>query len=159
MGLMIQGIFIGIVATIGMDIWAAIVKYIFRLPTTDWAMIGRWFGHMPRGVFFHNPISDSLPIRHELTIGWIAHYVTGITYGCMYLFIVVVVLSSAPSLGSAIVFGLATLAAPWLIMQPGLGMGVFATKVPQPGLIRLINFSMHLAFGVSLFLGWSTWPK
>ena len=52
MDLVTQALQIGIVATIGMDVWAAIVKYIFRLPTTDWAMIGRWFAHMPRVFLF-----------------------------------------------------------------------------------------------------------
>jgi hypothetical protein len=154
MGMATQAFLIGIVATIGMDLWATIVKYIFRLPATDWAMIGRWFGHMPRGVFVHHPISESPAIRHELAIGWIAHYVTGVVYGFLYLYIVVALFSSTPSLGSALVFGIATLVAPWFIMQPGLGMGVFATQAPRPDLIRLINLSMHVAFGASLFLGW-----
>ena len=69
MGLAIQGVLIGVIATIGMDIWAAIVKFLFRLPTADWAMVGRWFGHMPRGVFVHHPISVSAPIPNELAVG------------------------------------------------------------------------------------------
>ncbi len=48
MDLTIQGVLIGVIATIGMDIWAAIAKYVLRFPTADWAMVGRWFGHMPR---------------------------------------------------------------------------------------------------------------
>lgn len=49
MGLTIQGVLIGVIATVGMDIWATVVKHVFRLPTADWAMLGRWFGHMPQG--------------------------------------------------------------------------------------------------------------
>jgi hypothetical protein len=154
MDLVTQAVLIGIVATIGMDVWAAIVKYIFRLPTTDWAMIGRWFGHMPRGVFVHHPISEAPAVRNELAMGWIIHYGIGIVYGFLYLYIVQVFFSSTPSFVSALVFGAVTLVAPWFIMQPGLGMGVFAIRVPRPWLIRWINLSMHLAFGASLFLGW-----
>ncbi len=106
MGLVIQGVLIGTIATIGMDIWAAVVKYVFRLPTADWAMVGRWFGHMPRGTFAHHPISDTAPIPNELVIGWIAHYITGLVYGLAYLYIVQVLLTSGPSLISALVFGL-----------------------------------------------------
>ena len=76
MELTIQGVLIGVIGTIGMDIWAAIVKHVLRLPTADWAMVGRWFGHMPRGAFVHRPISASAPIPNELVIGWIGHYVT-----------------------------------------------------------------------------------
>ena len=132
MDLTIQGVLIGVIATIGMDIWAAIAKHVFRLPTADWAMVGRWFGHMPRAAFIHHPISAAAPIPNELIIGWIGHYVTGVVYGLAYLYIVQVLLSSSPSLVSALVFGLVTLVAPWLIMQPAMGAGVFATQTPRP---------------------------
>jgi hypothetical protein len=154
MGLVIQGVLIGVIATIGMDIWAAVAKYVFRLPTADWAMVGRWFGHMPRGVFVHRPIADSAAIPNELVIGWVAHYVTGLVYGLAYLYIVRVLFSSDPSLISALAFGVATVVAPWFIMQPGMGAGVFATRTPRPGLMRLINLSMHTVFGASLYVGW-----
>ena len=154
MGLAIQGVLIGVIATIGMDIWAAIVKFLFRLPTANWAMVGRWFGHMPRGVFVHHPISVSAPIPNELAVGWIGHYVTGVVYGLAYLYTVQVLLSSGPSLISALIFGLVTLVAPWFIMQPAMGAGVFATRTPRPIVIRLVNLSMHAVFGASLYVGW-----
>ncbi len=154
MNLLIHGVLIGVIATIGMDIWATAVKYVLRLPTADWAMVGRWFGHMPRGAFVHRPISESDPIPNELVIGWIGHYVTGVVYGLAYLYIVQVLLATGPSLKSALVFGLITLIAPWFIMQPAMGAGVFATKTLRPGLMRIINLSMHAVFGVSLYIGW-----
>jgi hypothetical protein len=152
--IVIQGVLIGIIATLGMDIWAAIVKHVLRLPTADWALVGRWFGHIPRGVFVHHPIGDSAAIPNELAIGWVAHYVTGIVYGLAYLSIVQVLFSGGPTLTSALVFGLLTLAAPWLIMQPGMGAGIFASKTPRPNVMRLINLSMHLVFGASLYAAW-----
>jgi hypothetical protein len=154
MELTFQGLIIGVIATIGMDIWAVVVKHVLRLPTADWAMVGRWFGHMPRGVFVHRPISDSAPIPNELVIGWIGHYVTGVVYGLAYLYIVQVLIPTGPSLNSALVFGLITVVAPWFLMQPAMGAGVFATKTPRPGLMRIINLSMHAVFGVSLYIGW-----
>jgi hypothetical protein len=154
MEIVFQGVLIGIIATLGMDIWAAIVKHVLRLPTADWALVGRWLGHMPRGVFIHRPIADSAAISNELAIGWVAHYVTGIVYGLAYLSIVQVLFSSGPTLTSALIFGLATLAAPWLIMQPSMGAGIFASGTPRPSVMRLINLSMHLVFGVSLYVAW-----
>jgi hypothetical protein len=154
MELAIQGVLTGVIATIGMDIWAAFVKHVLRLPTADWALVGRWFGHMPRGVFIHRPVADSAPIANELVIGWIGHYVTGIVYGLVYLYVVDKFLATTPTLMSALVFGLVTLVAPWLVMQPAMGAGIFASRTPRPGLMRMINLSMHAVFGVSLFLGW-----
>lgn len=143
----------GIVATAMIDLWASVLRVGFRLPTTDWGLVGRWFGHMPRGVFLHDSIGKATPIPHERAIGWIAHYGVGILYAFSYLVIVQVLLVEAPSLSSALVFGAATVAVPWLIMQPGLGLGFLASRAPRPNLIRLIGLSVHLVFGASLFLG------
>jgi hypothetical protein len=154
MGIVIQGALIGVVATIAIDVWAVIVKKVFLMPTANWALVGRWFGHIPRGKFKHHHIADSAPVANELAIGWLAHYVTGIVYGVAYLGIVQGVLSRDPTLLSALVFGLVTLAAPWLILQPGMGGGIFASRTPRPGVMRLVNLSMHGIFGVSLYLAW-----
>ncbi len=154
MNILLQGILIGVIATIGMDIWSLIAKHVLKLPTADWAMVGRWFGHMPRGVFVHQGISESAEIPNELAIGWLAHYVTGVVYGVAYLAIVIVLLAGDPSFTSALIFGLVTLAAPWLLMQPCMGAGVFASRTPKPGVSRLVNLSMHTVFGISLYLGW-----
>jgi len=154
MDIVIQGLFIGIIATIGMDIWAAVAKHALHLPTADWALVGRWFGYLPQGVFFHTAIAGSPKISHELAIGWVAHYCTGMVYGVAYLSIVQLVISANPTLASALVFGLVTLIAPWLVLQPGMGAGAFASKTPHPGLMRLVNLSMHGVFGACLYIGW-----
>lgn len=152
--LAISGVLIGIIATVAMDIWAMIVKNVFRLPTTNWAMVGRWFGHMRHGVFAHRPIAGADVVKNELWIGWFAHYGTGIIYGLAYLFGVQILLVRTPSLLSALVFGLATLIFPWFIMQPAMGAGVFAAKTARPMIMRLVNLSMHTVFGVFLYVGW-----
>ena len=154
MNILIQGVLLGVLATIGTDIWALIVKHVFRLPTGHWNLVGRWFGHMPRGVFSHDSIAESPAIRHETAIGWGAHYLVGIVYGLTYLAIVRIALSATPTLASALFFGMVTLVAPWLVMQPAMGIGAFASKTPNPPLTRMVNLSMHLAFGASLYAGW-----
>lgn len=154
MEIVFQGVLIGIMATMGMDAWAVIVKYVLRLPTAHWDMVGRWIGHMRRGRFVHLSIADASPVARELAIGWIAHYFTGVTYGIAYMTIVRGILDRNPTLFSALVFGLVTLAAPWLILQPGMGAGIFASRTPRPGVVRLVNLSMHLVFGASLYVAW-----
>jgi Protein of unknown function (DUF2938) len=154
LALILDGALIGVIATVFLDLWAAIAKHIFGLPTANWAMVGRWFGHMPRGILRHYPISDAPPIRNELALGWIGHYVIGVLYALAYLYLVQALLSREPSFASAFVFGLATLFAPWLIMQPAMGAGVFASRTPHPVVTRLTNLTMHAVFGASLYLGW-----
>lgn len=153
--MLLEGIMIGIVATIGMDVWALLARHLLRLPVTDWAMIGRWVAYIPGGRYVHSPISASEKVRHELAIGWIVHYLIGVIYGVTYLFLVQTALNRTPTAQSALIFGLATLAAPWLVMQPCLGLGLFASNAPKPWLIRLVNLSMHIAFAAAMYLGWS----
>jgi hypothetical protein len=149
-----QGVLIGVIATIGQDIWEAIVKHIFRFPTAGLALIGRWLGHMPRGVFVRYSIRESAVVPHELLIGWVAHYVTGILYGVTYLSFVQILLKSDPTILSAVIFGWVSLMAPWFIVQPGMGLGVFASKAPRPGMVRLVSLSLHMVFGLSLYAAW-----
>jgi len=149
-----QGVLLGILATAFMDIWAAVAKYWLRLPTADWALVGRWFGHLPRGTFTHSSIANAPSIRNELVLGWVGHYVIGVIYGLAYAFLVLGIFSAVPSLGSALGFGLATLFAPWLILQPAMGAGFFARRTPRPAVVRLVNISMHSVFGGSLYLAW-----
>ena len=154
MAIIVQGALIGVLATFVIDIWALFVARVLRLPTANWALVGRWFGYLAHGRFVHHPVGNSAPIANERAIGWIAHYLTGIFYGVAYLGIVQGVLSAGPSFKSALVFGLATLVAPWLILQPGMGAGVFASRTPRPNVTRLVNVSMHVIFGISLYGAW-----
>jgi hypothetical protein len=153
MGFMLQGAVVGVVATICVDIWAVIAKRVLGLPTANWAMVGRWFGHISRGHLIHRPIANSAAIANELAIGWIGHYAIGIFYGLAYLYIVHALLMGEASFISALGFGLATLIAPWLVMQPAMGAGVFASRAPRPAVTRLVNVSMHAVFGAALYLG------
>ena len=154
MGIVVDGMLIGFFATLVIDIWAVVVKYILRLPTANWALVGRWIGYLPRGKFVHHGIADSAAIPNELKIGWVAHYLTGIFYGIAYLGIVQGILSRNPSLISALIFGLVTLVAPWLILQPCMGAGLCASRTPRPGVLRVVNVSAHAVFGVSLYVAW-----
>jgi hypothetical protein len=108
---------------------------------------------MPRGVFVHRPIAATPSVRRELAIGWGFHYAVGVAYAALYLAIARLVLASGPTLISALVFAIALLIAPWFVMQPALGQGFFAARMPHPTVIRIINVSGHAAFGVSLYLG------
>lgn len=154
MMVLLQGLFIGLLATILIDAWALFLQSVLRLPTTNWAMVGRWIGHLHHGKFVHDSIATAVPVAGERTLGWVTHYVIGLLYGVAYLWLIVETLGKKPGLISAMVFSLVLLVAPWFIMQPGLGLGVLARRTPRPWLIRGINISVHIIFGVGLFLGW-----
>jgi hypothetical protein len=148
----IEALVVGIMATLVTDLWLWLLQIVGVRPA-DWALVGRWVAWMPRGVFVHRPIAATPSVRRELAIGWGFHYVVGVAYAALYLAITRLVLASGPTLISALVFAIALLVAPWFVMQPALGQGFFAARMPHPSVIRIINVSGHAAFGVGLYLG------
>jgi len=149
---------LGVFATVVIDIWATFSNKVLKFPRTNWAMVGRWLGHIPGGQFAHSPIGEASEIQHENALGWAFHYFIGIVYALVYVIFVRFFLDGQPSLVSAWTFGLVTILSPWLIMQPALGMGFCATGAPQPNRVRLQNFAIHSIFGVALYYGW-VWAK
>eukprot|EP00439_Symbiodinium_sp_Y106_P089680 s1_g2216.t1 len=143
---------IGVGATLIMDLWALLLLRVFGIPSLSYAMVGRWIGHLPRGVFVHPNIAAADPMPGESALGWTAHYVIGIIFAGTLIAIWGMSWTVSPTLIPAIVIGLATLAAPFLVLQPGMGAGVAASKTPAPNVARLRSLSAHLSFGVGLYL-------
>jgi len=148
----IEAVVVGIIATLATDLWLWLLQIVGVRPA-NWALVGRWLAWMPRGVFLHRPIAATPSIRGELAIGWAFHYVVGIAYAALYLAITRLMLTSGPTLISALVFAIALLVAPWFVMQPALGLGFIAAKTPHPRVTRIINISGHAAFGIGLYFG------
>lgn len=149
----LEGGLIGVIATIVMDLWALVVKHVLHLPATNWALVGRWFGHMPSGKFVHRPIGTTAAVHGEFAFGWAAHYAIGIAYGVAYVLVAGSFSTGFPPLVDALLFSLALLIFPWLVMQPALGAGWFANRTPRPAVARLVSISMHTAFGIGIYVG------
>ncbi len=142
---------IGIGATAVMDAWLWLLERL-GVPTTGFAMVGRWVGHMRRGRFAHAAIAKAPPVRGELGLGWLIHYAIGIAYAAMLVAMLGVGWLAQPSVTPALAFGVATVAAPWFVMQPAMGSGVLASKTAAPLQNCLRNLANHLAFGAGLYL-------
>ena len=57
-----------------------------------------------------------------------------------------------PRLIPAIAFGVVTVLAPLFIMQPALGLGVAASKTPNPRQARVRSLMNHVVFGFGLYI-------
>jgi len=148
-----QVAFVGIFATAALDLWATTLNRTLGLAKTNWGHVGRWVAGIASGTFRHDSIAAAPRNSYEQLVGWSAHYVIGVVYSAMYLFILTQ-WAKSPSLVSAAVFGLVTVLAPWVILQPGLGVGYFASHAPKPNVTRTLNLLSHLVFGVALYGGW-----
>jgi Protein of unknown function (DUF2938) len=138
-------------ATAFMDLSAIARQRVLGIPAPNYGLVGRWMGHMPRGVFRHDSIAAAPPVRREQLIGWTAHYLIGIAYAAILLGIWGLAWIRHPTLVPALIVGIGTVAAPFLLMQPGMGAGIAASRTPRPAAARLHSLTMHTAFGVGLY--------
>jgi hypothetical protein len=151
MELVTRTFMIGIGATIVMDLWGLMLARAFGLPSPNYAMVGRWFGHMPAGRFAHAGIAAAAAVRGESILGWTAHYAIGIAYGALLVAVAGESWVREPTPLPALAIGLVTVVAPYFIMQPALGMGFAASKAPKPNVARLRTLVTHLVFGAGLY--------
>jgi len=147
---------VGMVATLAMDLWQRLLPSMTGRPLGGWAVVGRWVAGFRRGAFISPSIAAEPSVRGELAIGWAFHYVVGFAYAAAYVALVEAHVVS-PTFLSAIIFSLALLVAPWLVMQPALGQGFLALRTPKPAVVRATNVSVHFVFGLGLYLGVVIW--
>jgi hypothetical protein len=147
----VRVLLIGAGATAVLDLWSLLLKRL-GVPSSSWSMVGRWVGYFPRGRFMHDSIAAAAPIRGELAIGWVTHYVTGIAYAGLLVALWGLEWARQPTLLPALILGIATVAAPFFIMQPGMGAGIAASKTPEPARARVRSLMNHTVFGFGLYL-------
>jgi hypothetical protein len=150
--LLARGIVIGIGGAAFMDAWALLARTAFHIQGLDYALLGRWIGHVPRGRFIHERIAAADPIPGERALGWVAHYAIGIAFAVPLVAIWGIAWTRSPTPWPALLVGLVTIAGPWLVMQPAMGAGVAGSRTPKPGATRLRNLATHIVYGVGLYV-------
>ncbi|PRN05536.1 hypothetical protein A0O30_08020 [Pseudomonas sp. LLC-1] len=142
---------IGIGATVVMDLWGLLRRRL-GVATLNFAMVGRWAGHLLGGRLRHQAIAKAEPVRHELALGWGIHYAIGVLFAMLLVVIAGEGWLQAPTLWLAVVVGVCTVVAPLCFMQPALGAGFFASRTPTPARNCLKSLATHFVFGVGLYL-------
>jgi len=150
--LLIRSILIGIGATLAFDAGGQVLKHAFRIPPSNICLIGRGFRTMPEGRLRHANIASSPPKGAECAVGWVAHYLIGITLALVFVALAGDGWLQQPTPLPAIVFGVVTVLAPFAIMQPLFGLGLAASKTPNPAQARVRSLMNHTAFGVGLYV-------
>jgi len=149
---LISAILIGLGATLTTDLWALFLKHAFKITAPNYCLVGRWLRYMPEGIFKHSNIASTPPKSTECTIGWIAHYMIGITFAIIFVAFVGDNWLQHPTLIPAIAFGVITVLMPFFIMQPSFGLGFAASKMSNPSQARLRSLMNHTVFGAGLYL-------
>lgn len=144
-------VLIGCGATLVMDIWLVLLKRL-GVQTLNFAFIGRWVGHMPRGQFTHAAIGKAAPIPNELLLGWLTHYAVGVAFAGLLIGICGSAWIRHPTWAPAVLVGVSTVVAPFLVMQPAMGSGIAGSKTPTPLKGRVRSVTNHAVFGLGLYL-------
>ena len=157
MNYLVFTLIIGLGATAVMDLWGIVRKSLLGIAPPNYGLVGRWIAHMAHGRFCHESIAASSPVRGEHIIGWTAHYLIGIAFAALLIGIWGFTWVQHPTIGPAIAVGIGTVMAPFLLMQPGMGAGIAASRTPRPAIARLQSLITHAVFGFGLYAtGWAT---
>jgi len=146
----VHTVMVGIGATLVMDAWLMLLKWL-KVPTLNFAMVGRWVGHGVAGKWQHASIALAEPVRWERAIGWSVHYATGVIFAGLLLSITGSEWLHSPEFLPALIFGIVTVAAPFLLMQPAMGSGIAAAKTATPWRNRFKSLGSHAVFGMGLY--------
>jgi len=150
MEFMVCVLLVGIGATAATDLWALARQRLLGIAPPDFGLVGRWLACMPLGRFHHESIAATPAVRSERLIGWVAHYLIGIAFAGVLLGVWGIEWIRQPTLVPALLVGIVTVAAPLLVVQPGMGIGWSAARATH-------SLVTHLAFGVGLYAaGWIT---
>ena len=156
MDYLMYALLLGAGATAVTDLWALTRKRLLGIALPDYALVGRWLAYLAHGRFHHDRIAATPPVPHEHLIGWTAHYLIGIAFAALLLTIWGLDWARDPTLGPALIVGIGTVAAPFLLMQPGMGAGIAASRTPRPAAARAQSVVTHAIFGLGLYAtGWA----
>ena len=149
---LVPAVVIGIGATLILDLWSVLLKRVFGIATLNVPLIGRWVGSMARGQFIHRPITATAPVAGEQAIGWAVHFAIGVLYAGIFVALSGPEWVRHPTVGPAVLLGIAIVVAPFFVMQPAMGAGFAASHLPEPQMARLRSLSSHAIFGIGLYL-------
>lgn len=127
---LVRAILIGLGATLATDLWALFLKHTFKIAAPNYCLVGRWLRYMPDGTFRHANIVSTPRKSAECMVGWITHYMIGLTFAIAFVALVDNNWLRYPTLFPAILFGIVTVLMPFFIMQPAFGLGLAASSPP-----------------------------
>ena len=149
---LIDVLLLGTGATLVMDGWSLLRRPLLGQPGPDYRLLGRWVGYFFSGRFRHASIAKAAPRGGENLLGWLVHYATGVVFAAAFVAMVGGRWLEAPSMPSALAFGIGSVVAPFFVMQPAMGAGVAASRTPDPRRARMQSLLTHIAFGLGLWI-------
>lgn len=150
--IIVAAVLVGIGGTAILDLISFLMERFFGVPATDWRMVGRWLGHMPKGQFVQRDLKRAMPVPGEHALGWVFHYLIGAGYGLLLVAIWGTGWLESSRIVPPMILVLGLLVLPYFVMMPGMGIGIAASRTPKPNVARLKSVLGHSIFGCGMFL-------
>ena len=152
--LIVRAALIGAVAIVVFDVWNWSLQRFFGVRVPRWAILGRWIlAPMRLAAPAGGPPGPPIFSPAESLVGTVAHYLTGVAFAAVLLFITGPAWAESPTALPALVLGVGTIVFPFLVIMPKLGLGVAAARAPQPNRVRVLTLLSHVVFGLGFYLG------
>lgn len=143
---------VGVVACVVLDLWQRVLLVLFKIPPSNWAIVGRWLISFLRTMtWVQSEIATQDSIKNELLIGWSFHYFIAIFYAAFYFILFKYGIIGVDFL-DGLIFGVVSVVIPWFFFMPAMGAGILANKAPNSILACALALIAHGIFGVSLGL-------
>ena len=142
----------GLAGATAADLGRTIYQAVTGFPPVNWSVTGRWFLMVLQGQPYVANVGMAPALPHELIAGHAAYYTISVIFAAVYL-LLLKLLKRQPSLWSGLLFGWVTMAFPFLVQMPLMGMGVLASATATPWLIIGRTLVHHSCFGLGLALG------
>lgn len=150
--LLIFTLVVGIGSTFALDIWVTLLERLTGLPATNWGMVGRWLDGLSRGQFVLDGTNSTTASGREKAIGWLFHYAVGLAYAFLIpLLWGADVMTTLPVLPFVVIGLVASTAAGLVILYPGMGGGLFASRLPNQAATIVYLIVAHAVFAASQY--------
>ena len=150
--LLLRILITGLAAATAADIGRTIYQTLTGFPAVNWSVTGRWFLMVLQGQPYVANVGAAPALPHELIAGHAAYYTISVIFAGVYLLLLKAT-KREPSLWNGLLFGWVTMAFPFLVQMPLMGMGVLASATATPWLIIGRTLVHHSSFGLGLAIG------
>lgn len=145
-------LFVGIGATLIMDLWAWLQLKSMSIKSLDYGLVGRWACHFFKGKLKHHAIKDAQAIPVERAFGWFLHYAIGVVFAGVLFLILGDNWQQKPLFIPSMLVGIDSIVMPFFILQPSFGLGLAGAKLPQPWIGRFKSLIAHISFALGLYV-------
>ena len=150
--LLLRILITGLAGATAADIGRTVYQWVTGFPAVNWSLTGRWFLMVLQGQPYVANVGAAPSLPNELMAGHAAYYTISVIFAGVYL-LLLKVMKREPSLWNGLVFGWVTMAFPFLVQMPLMGMGVLANGTATPLLIIGRTLVHHSSFGLGLAIG------